>query len=187
MGKIRLFLSLVPSPEEIEVLKEEQEAIRKGFSPDNLHWEDPEKFHLTLRFLGDMDENKVEALINTLDRMKFDFGSIEFTTDKIGLFPDSKYPNVIYEGLKETGNNSEVLVGFIDKIIHNFGIKPDKRFIPHITIGRFNRNKRTKITEPPEHSMKRYELEFESFCLMQSRLTPAGSVYDLLSEFNFRK
>ena len=187
MGKIRLFLSLVPSSEEIEALKEDQETFKKGFSPDNLRWEDPEKFHLTLRFLGDIDEIKAEALTGTLDRLKFDFESIKFETDKIGFFPEGKYPNVIYAGLKEIGNNSEVLVGFIDKIIYNFGVKPDKRFIPHITLGRFNRNKRTKITEPLNYSIQKYRIEFESFCLMQSRLTPAGSVYDLLNKFNFRK
>ncbi len=178
---------MVPSPGETEALKRDQEALKQGFSADNLRWEDPEKFHLTLRFFGDIDEDMVNALAGTLDRLKFDFEAICFETDKIDFFPEGKYPNVIYAGLKETGNNSEILVGFIDKIILNFGVKPDKRFIPHITLGRFNRNKRTKITEPLNYSIQKYRIEFESFCLMQSRLTPAGSVYDLLNKFNFRK
>lgn len=187
MGKIRLFLSLNLKSTEIELLKKDQAAVKEKLGVEDIRWSDPEKFHLTLRFLGDIDEDKAPALAETLERLKFDFETIDFETENIGFFPESKYPNVIYAGLKENGNNSEVLVGFIDKIIYNFGVKPDKRFIPHITLGRFNRNKRRKITEPLDFSIQKFKIEFESFCLMQSRLTPAGSVYELLNKFNFRK
>lgn len=187
MDKKRLFLSLNLESPEIELLKQDQAAVKEKLGAENIRWSDPEKFHLTLRFLGDIDEDKAPALAGTLERLKFDFEAMHFETDKIGFFPESKFPNVIYAGLKEDGNNSEVLVGFIDKIIYNFGLKPDKRFIPHITLGRFNRNKRIKITEPLDLKIQKFKIEFESFCLMQSRLTPAGSVYDVMNKFNFRK
>ncbi|NOS86650.1 MAG: RNA 2',3'-cyclic phosphodiesterase, partial [Ignavibacteria bacterium] len=153
MGKIRLFLSLNLKSTEIELLKKDQAAVKEKLGVEDIRWSDPEKFHLTLRFLGDIDEDKAPALAETLERLKFDFETIDFETENIGFFPESKYPNVIYAGLKENGNNSEVLVGFIDKIIYNFGVKPDKRFIPHITLGRFNSNNRRKITEPLDFSI----------------------------------
>ena len=161
--------------------------IVKKLDSYHIRWGEPDKFHLTLRFLGDFDEDKIEQLADTLDRLKFDFEYIEFESDKIDFFPNSRYPNVIYAGLKEKGNNSEQLVSFIDRIILNFGVKPDKRFVPHITLGRFPRDKRKKIDEEFSFPLKPEKIIFSSFSLMKSSLKPEGSVYEELYKFNFQK
>lgn len=187
MPKLRLFLSLNPEENIISELELIQRRLKGSYPSGNIRWEEPDKFHLTLRFLGDINEADLAPLTETLQRLRFDFESLLFEADKIGFFPESRSPNVIYAGFNETGNNSEVLVGFIDRIIYNFGVKPEKRFIPHITLGRFNRNRKVKITEPVDIQMGKFTAEFDSFCVMQSSLTPNGSVYETLSKINFRK
>ena len=87
MGKIRLFLSLNLESKEIASLKQDQTVIKDILGTNNIRWEDPDKFHLTLRFLGDIDEDKIEPLADTLERLKFDFEKIDFKTDKINFFP----------------------------------------------------------------------------------------------------
>jgi 2'-5' RNA ligase len=185
LGKIRTFLSLNLQNKEIECLKQDQNKIKGILGNENIRWEDPDKYHLTLRFLGDTDAEKIEPLISTLERLKFDFETIEFYTDKIDFFPNRRFPNIIFAGLKEKGKNIETLVGFIDKIIFNFGIKPDKKFIPHITFGRFNRNKRRKIASDMVFELTPLNIQFNSFSLMQSKLLPTGSEYEEISTFNF--
>ena len=185
MPKLRLFLSLNLDSNYSETLKQDQNALKRLIGTENIRWEDPDKFHLTLRFLGDMNEENVEPLVSTLERLKFDFEKIIFNTDKIDFFPNKRFPNVVFAGLKEKGNNTDTLVGFIDKIIFNFGVKPDKKFIPHITFGRFNRSKRTKIDKETDHKLSPLLIEFDSFCLMRSKLMQGGSVYELISEFKF--
>lgn len=187
MPKLRLFLSLNPAESVISELGTIQRKLKSLYSSGNIRWEEPDKFHMTLRFLGDVNEADTVPLKETLQRLRFDFESLLFAADKIGFFPESRFPNVIYAAFNETGNNSEVLVGFIDRIIYNFGVKPEKRFIPHITLGRFNRSRRVKITEPVDVKMGTFTAEFDSFCIMQSILTPKGSVYKTLSKINFRK
>jgi 2'-5' RNA ligase len=187
LGKIRLFLSLNLGSDEIPSLRQDQSVIKGIIGNDGIRWEDPDKFHLTLRFLGDVDEDKIEPLEDTLERLKFDFEKIEFQTDKIDFFPNRRFPNIIYAGLKEKGNNTGTLVGFIDKIIYNFGVKPDKKFIPHITLGRFNKNKRRKIGSTIEFTLSKLNISFDSFSLMRSKLMPEGSEYEELSIFNFTK
>lgn len=161
--------------------------IRKKLDSYPVRWGEPDKFHLTLRFLGDVDEEKISPLADTLDRLKFDFDYIEFESDKIDFFPNSRYPNVIYAGLIEKGNNSEQLVSFIDRIILNFGVKPEKRFVPHITLGRFSRDKRKKIETEFTFPLEPETITFSSFSLMKSSLKPEGSVYEELYKFNFQK
>lgn len=190
MGKIRLFLSLNIDSNKIASLKQDQSVIKGILGTENMRWEDPDKFHLTLRFLGDMDEDKIEPLIITLERLKFDFDKIEFETDKIGFFPNRRFPNVIFAGLGEIGNppwRTDTLVGFIDKVIYNFGVKPDKKFIPHITFGRFSRNKRRKIGSNIDFDLSPVKIEFDSFSLMKSKLMPGGSEYAEISKFNLNK
>lgn len=187
MEKIRVFLSLNPSDSEIKLLKADQQQVRSMLTGANIRWDDPEKFHMTLRFLGDIDEDKIERLNETLDRLKFEFNEVEFETTEISFFPDTRYPNVVYAGLKESGSNTKTLVEFIDKVILNFGVKPEKRFIPHITFGRFSRKKRTKLESDVRYKLHYQKIIFNSFFLMQSRLTPEGSEYDILKEFNFLK
>ena len=187
MPKKRLFISLNPDQNVLNELGKIQQNLKEKYPVHNIRWGESDKLHLTLRFLGDINEENIPALAGTLERLKFDFETISFETDRIGFFPDNKYPNVIYAGLIESGNNTELLVGFIDKIIFNFGVKPDKKFIPHITLGRFNRSKRIKINEPENTAINKFTVEFDSFNLMQSSLTPDGSVYELINIFNFRK
>ena len=187
MAKLRLFLSLNPSAGIISELEKIQNRLKELYLEQKIRWEEPEKLHLTLRFLGDTDELNVTPLLDTLNRLKFDFEKIIFETERVGFFPNNRYPNVIYTGLIEKWNNSDKLVGFIDRIIYNFGVKPDKRFIPHITLGRFSRNKRIKITQARDISIEKFSIEFDSFCLMKSRLTPSGSVYETINKINFRK
>lgn len=185
LGKIRTFLSLNTAPHVQPLAAEVQKKVMLKLSGHRIKWEDPEKFHLTLRFLGDIDEEKIPGLISVLKRLKFDFEEIRFTAGGIGFFPDSKYPNVVFLDLQEEGKNTEQLVGFIDKIIFNFGVKPEKKFVPHITIGRFKRDKRVKIDSPVKIDFTPFDIEFSSFFLMQSILQKEGSVHSVVQEFSF--
>ncbi len=187
MEKIRTFLSLNIRSSLIKRLEAVQNDVKAALKDYPVKWENPNKLHMTLRFLGDTGIDKISDLVFTLDRLKLDFESMKFTANSVGFFPNPKYPNVVFISLDEEGNNSAKLVEFIDKIIFNFGVKPEKRFIPHITLGRFRRDKRIKIENPVIINVEPIEIEFDSFYLMQSTLTPEGSVYETISEFKFQK
>lgn len=187
MDKIRSFLSLNIDSSLTESFRAVQDNVKSELNEYPVKWESPEKLHLTLRFLGDVRADRIDDLVFTLERLKVDFDTMNFTTNGVGFFPNAKYPNVVYVGLEEKGSNSEKLVEFIDKIILNFGVKPEKRFIPHITLGRFRRDKRVRIDKQIEVKVEKIDVEFDSFYLMQSQLTPKGSVYSIISEFKFNK
>lgn len=187
MEKIRTFLSLNIPGELIPAFKVHQDIVKQALIDHSVKWEEPAKLHLTLRFLGDVIADKLQDLVFTLERLKPEFDSIRFTTDGIGFFPNPKYPNVVFTSLEEEGDNSARLVEFIDKIIFNFGVKPEKRFVPHVTLGRFRKDKRIKIDNPINLTVEPIKAEFESFFLMKSVLTPTGSVYEILNEFKFSK
>ena len=148
-------------------------------------WQKPDKFHLTIRFLGDLYENTINELIKQLEFIDFGFKLIEMYTSGIGFFPDEKYPNVVFIDLKETANNSEVLITAIDSILNRLGIKPDKKFVPHITVGRFRRENRIRLKENINIEVEKIQIIFGSFYLMKSRLTPKGSIFSVIKKFPF--
>ena len=186
-NKIRTFLSLNTESSLNPKLKAVQDKLKLALGDYPVKWDNSDKFHLTLRFLGDIKDDKVSELAFVLDRLKFEFETIKFTAGGVGFFPNPKYPNVVFIALEEHGSSSKQLIEFIDRIILNFGVRPDKRFIPHITLGRFSRTKRTKIEKQIDITVEPMEIEFDSFYLMKSNLTPSGSVYEVINEFKFYK
>lgn len=185
LKKIRSFLSLNISEKEKSTLSVFQERLKNQLINYPIKWEDPEKFHLTLRFLGDLTEENIERLIFTLERLKFDFEEIRYSLSGAGFFPDRNKPRVIYFEMNELGTSAVTLIGFIDKIIRNFKIKTENKFIPHVTAGRFLRKNQTRIHNDFSFKVEPVEITFSSFYLMKSLLTPSGSFYEVIHEFRF--
>ena len=187
MPKSRLFLALVPEPGIIDLLSSAQASLKALLDAYNIRWENPAKFHMTLRFLGDIEDGRIHPMGDVLDRIKFGFEELRFDTFEIGFFPNRKYPNVVYAGFEERSSNSAELIESIDSIMLNFGVKPDKKFVPHITLGRFDRSKRKKLEEPVMPALPNAEAVFESFSLMKSTLKQGGSEYTEIYKINFFK
>ncbi len=168
-------------------IAEIQKELQKKLSSYPVKWENPEKFHLTVRFLGDVEKETIDNLMLELAGVGWNFGNLEFVSDEIGFFPNSRRPNVLFIGLDEKGSNSEEFVRKIDDVITGFGIRPDKKFVAHITLGRFRRENRKGVEADELVSFEPFEVNFDSFCLMESVLDSRGSKYYPLSQFFFRR
>src|SRR5574342_273715 len=88
--------------------------------------------HLTLKFIGEIDEELVEKIKQRLSEIKFD--SFEIETDKIGTFPEEgKKINVIWVGLKS--DKVSELQYLIEEKLKDL-ISKSERFTAHLTLGR---------------------------------------------------
>jgi 2'-5' RNA ligase len=185
LKKTRAFLSLnLEEPLKIKIaeIQKELQELLNGYK---IKWENPEKFHLTLRFLGDLDENQLDEIKEGLEKSHPGFGRLEFHSDGIGFFPNPRRPNVIFIALGENGNNSDKLVEEIDKVIKKSGIKPDKKFVAHITLGRFRRENRKSVDADNIVEFESFDVNFDSYYLMESVLDYRGSKYYEIKKFNF--
>ena len=186
MDKIRTFISLNTEDSIKERLKLVQNDVKDMLKDYPVKWTNSEKFHLTVRFLGNLEENEVNILSKELDNIKPGFEKLKFKTAGIGFFPDTKRPNVVFADLKEDNNNSEKLVEKIDEVIKLFGIVPDKKFVPHITLGRFKHGRRKKPADKVNIEFENFEIEFRSFYLMKSILKSGGPEYEVIKEFKLQ-
>ena len=184
---IRSFFSLnIEDSSLIEKISGIQENLKSELKEYDIRWEEPSKFHLTLRFLGNIDEKTAQTLIEELHGKDLGFNNIIFETKGIGFFPNQKFPNVIFLELTEKERNSYKLAEEIENVVRKLGFERDKKFIPHVTLGKFRKGKRKRINNIPLISAGDFKIVMDSFYLMKSMMSNKGSSYEKIKEFHFR-
>lgn len=164
-----------------------QKELQKKLHYHLVKWENSEKFHLTLSFLGDVKIPDVNKFAEDLSYIHWDFSQIKYRSTGIGFFPNERRPNVIFLGLSEEGNNAEILVKTINDVTMAKGIIPDKKFVPHITLGRFRRENKAKVPADFDLKFEPFSVILKSYYLMESVMNSLGSTYFVIKEFNFDK
>ena len=140
-------------------------------------------FHLTLKFLGEVDKEKLSILIDVLSQIKFQ--PFTASLSEIGAFPNTRNPRVIWVGLEPHDIINQIQKQ-VDCKCQELGFDPDSRFHPHLTLARIKFLKDKKEFQDTLENLKAPVAEFniDSFHLINSTLTPQGPEYDVLHTFS---
>ncbi|MDD5155494.1 MAG: RNA 2',3'-cyclic phosphodiesterase [Candidatus Omnitrophica bacterium] len=157
----------------------------------DVRWVAPENIHLTLKFLGEVNEeqlSKVKAIMETIAGQKKIFN---IRLASVGAFPNMNYPRVIWAGVDNGGKEAEELACALEEKIEKIGIpKEERAFSSHITIGRIRSNlgkdRLTAGLKQPENYFKDsvHEFSVNKLTLFKSTLTPKGPIYEIVKEAN---
>lgn len=149
--------------------------------PQNAKLSLVKSFHLTLKFLGDVEQNNADEIINNLKKIKFNTFSIELNS--IGIFPTENYIRVVWVGLKPEDKVME-LQKRIDESLKNL-FKNEKDFKAHITLARvrYPADKKSFVDGIKKIKVESKKIEIKDFRLVKSTLTPQGPVYEDLETF----
>lgn len=145
----------------------------------------PHNIHLTLKFLGNSDPDKVPAIIKAIDQISNGYQPIETTLDQLGGFPNLRKPKVIWVGFKQNVENLVKLVDEIETGMSRLGWeKENRKFKAHLTLGRV---KDENAVEGLTSYLLDYQLDpiplvFDRVILFQSTLTQKGPIYKILHE-----
>ena len=132
---IRTFIAAELPPQiKAQLVAAGRELTRKGL---RLRWLSSDKLHLTLKFLGGVDERLLPQLGRELDDLLADEPPLKLSLDCLGAFPNQRAARVIWADLKgETARLAE-LAAAIDRFCAFHGIQPEKKpFRGHITLAR---------------------------------------------------
>jgi 2'-5' RNA ligase len=175
---IRTFIAVFPPSEVSFGLGEAVEEFR-GVAPD-AQWVAPANFHFTVRFLGDLPEERLDLLTRCVAESVRGETPFEVTLQGLGAFPNPRKPRVLWAG---TGAGGERLVSLAKAVemglrSKRFG-KADKRFSPHLTVARWRRPQRS---EAVAKLIETCPLEIGPFTVdavrvMESKLRPRGPEY----------
>jgi len=178
---MRVFVGIeVPEEVRSKLLKVQRE-LRAATTAAK--WAPLESAHLTLKFLGEISEQRLEDVNQAMTGLTWK--PFVVSVRGIGFFPGARSPRVFWAGMHAP--TLEALSGRIDTRMEQLGFEKEKRkYRAHITLARSNR--RTLETTLVTAARQFEEREFGSFnvdrCyLYRSDLTPQGPVYTKLREY----
>ena len=184
---IRTFVS-VPLPASlIEAVRHYQQPLA-AFDSD-VRWVSADNLHITLKFLGDVDESRVPGMSFALKAALASETSFSAAMEGSGTFPASGAPRVVWVGLSQGGSRLTRLAHRVDTALAGLGFPAESRpFRPHVTIGRVKtpRNIRPVLEALETDPFEGERFSVESVLLMKSVLTPAGPQYTVLNSFKLR-
>lgn len=160
-------------------LPEAVKATLAGLPRDlpGARWVGAEELHLTLRFIGEVDQRTFLAVKEALAAVRF--SAFPLTLCRVGHFPPRKIPRVLWVGMDQ----SEPLAGLqqqVELALVDAAIPPDDRpFSPHITLARFKETTSSAvgIFEKAHADFVCPSFEVTEFILYSSVLTPKGAIH----------
>ena len=175
---IRAFIAIEIDPAVLSRIGEATDVLRRKI-PD-IRWTLAANWHMTLKFLGSIEEKQVDSIGQALNRELSLFRRFTINAKGVGVFPDARRPRVLWVGVE--GKPLEGLAESVEIALAPLGFEKEKRiFAPHLTIGRWRESKhRNRELENAMEDWKAYDFgrsKVEEVTLFQSILKPAGAEY----------
>jgi 2'-5' RNA ligase len=162
-------------------------AFFKTLTPErNLKWVETANLHLTIKFLGEIEENKTVPIKQTLTQALKDQNCFDIEFDGLGMYPNKNNPRVIWLGIAGANPLSEIY-HVLNRELSTLDIPSEQRpFSPHLTIARTRRHTDHKQAQQIGQVLSEYKVgslgstTIDQVHLYQSVLTPSGPIYTLL-------
>lgn len=144
---------------------------------------EPENIHLTLRFLGNVSENRIELVKEKIRKLE-KVDSFELQVRGLGVFPRPSFIRVIWAGVSQGEEETLNLRKQLNEKLAEIDFESeDKDFTPHFTIARMKsgRAKDEVLTQVKENSEKNFgSVKVDEIKLKKSELTSEGPIYTTL-------
>jgi 2'-5' RNA ligase len=181
MGCVRTFVS-IEIPEDIkDNIEKSIGEMKVALQP--IKWVDKKNQHITLKFLGWVEDRKIDDLTGSLTDLAKDFGTIKVSFAGLGVFPDAKRPRVVWVGIDEGGDRVKKLAERLEDRLSKEGYREgeDREFSPHLTIGRIK--EKIDAEALSSYIEKNKKADFGGFVvknisLMKSTLRRSGPIYE---------
>ena len=156
--------------------------------PADLKLVEPRNIHITLRFLGDIDEELIEGITTSMQRSVDGVRPFKLKLRNMGAFPNLNYIKVVWVGL-ENPENFVTIARRLNNELIELGFKPETRgFSPHLTLARVKTRRGKGELQKILHDYGRHdfgELDIDCITLKKSDLTSQGPIYTTVKEIKF--
>ena len=154
----------------------------------DVKWVEPKNIHLTLKFLGDVDDNKLNEITEIIKGVAKEKATFQISISSLGAFPKIDSPRVIWIGIDAGDKETKEISGLLEEKIAKLGIPKEERpFSSHITIGRtrsgLNLGKLVQeLKNKSELGGEKLRFDVLKVTLFKSTLSPKGPTYEILKE-----
>ena len=159
----------------------------KSLKQEGIKWVKPENFHLTLKFFGEIPDDRIDIICDELDDITLSSGPFNINIRKTGVFGSRYNPKVIWFGIEDNGHLAELAEKVLSGMDKTGFTRDRQNFVPHLTVGRIR-----KLTDKERfHRVIKKFAEAElmkthvgEIYLYESHLKPRGPVYEILEKFS---
>lgn len=172
---MRVFIAI-----DFEQWRELFEGLQKRLDRNSAKMTLTRSFHLTLKFLDEVDEKQVKEITERLSKVKF--APFDVTLNSVGVFPKPSSIRVIWAGFEDEGKISELQEKVDEALVDLF---PGEDFKAHITLARVKEVIDKDALKKNLESVKveKRNLLVKEFKLIKSTLLPTGPVYEEIGTF----
>jgi len=170
------------------------EELRSGISAvaervkklaPNVKWVAPGNLHVTLKFLGNVREDRIAGIGAALDEVAREIVAFDLSVSGLGVFPNPRKPRVVWVGIEEGRDQLVALAGAVEDRLARAGFeKESKPFKTHITIGRVKEGRPVGDLTDGLAGIDADKIgaqRVDSVIVMESMLKPEGPEYTPLS------
>ena len=188
MESIRTFIAL-ELPEE---LKKSLGRLQSKFMEraSAVKWVRPESIHLTLKFLGDINADRVAPVERALEKLAAGIEPFFFDVAGIGAFPNCRNPKVIWAGM-QADDRLNMFLEELETALADMGFAREERpFAPHLTLGRLRDGRARKDVAGliEQYGAERFgRFSADHIIFFKSELKPSGPVYREIKNFTLMK
>lgn len=183
---MRTFIAIDFPQEILGKISEITTYFKTQTPPRAVKWVDAHKIHLTLKFIGELQESKLPETKSIIRDALQKFSTFTISVAGLGMFPNAGRPRVIWLGIQ--GEKSLVEIhNALDQNLTQIGIKSEKRdYHPHLTLGRVRRNAAPDTVEAIGNTLSEFKVSnlgstlVDEIILYKSELTRKGPIYSPL-------
>ena len=186
--QIRAFIAIEMADAVRASLSSLQGRLRPHEHP-YVKWVDPKSIHLTLKFLGNIEQQQVSQIEEAISQASQGVSPFQLQLGGLGAFPSLGRPRVIWVAMTGEIERLVTLQKGIDQALVPLGFAIESRpFTPHLTLGRLRERaspeERKRIGElvKATQSEAAAAMEVTEVILMRSRLTPQSAIYSPLAK-----
>jgi 2'-5' RNA ligase len=170
-----------------EIIREMAQAL------PNLRWVDPAGIHLTLAFLGELDDEQLAHAIVATEAAAKQAQPFSYRLTHPGFFGSPRFPRVIWMGIEEPSSKLNQLHRVLNQELEQRGFEVDKRpFSPHLTLARVKAPLTSDEQQRLQHLLANQKLvppspfhRVNALAVMKSELSRSGAKYTPMKEVPF--
>jgi RNA 2',3'-cyclic 3'-phosphodiesterase len=184
----RLFTAIKIHPE--KPFLDKLHLLESQLRHEKIKWVEDHNIHITLKFFGETEENKIPGINLVLQKVAEGTRSFELSLRNLGIFGSSYNPKVIWVGIEPYHDLVDIMKN-IQAGLKETGYEPDRQnMVPHLTLGRIKYLVDKSLFQNKINDFKELNslpMEITSFHLYESILKKEGPVYISLKTFSFQK
>ena len=163
--------------------------LRKAVPDATASWSRVENIHLTLKFFGNVEVNRIEKIAAAAERVVREFSTFQIGIGETGVFPRPSRPQVLWIGVADPSGQLSAMQEKFENECAAEGFPTENRaYKPHLTIARLRKPEGTTQLAEAHLQMKfePIEVAVNEIVIFRSELSPKGSKYTTLSKHQTR-